>query len=300
MPRLFQSRKGHGFTLIELLVVIAIIAILIGLLLPAVQKVREAAARISNSNNLKQIGLGCHNFHDNHGRLPDAGNPQGGADPTGWCWAFQILPYVEAGNLYTGVRSVAPNTGNGTLPQGAVSVYNVGIKTYLDPGRGRTSPNCTSNGNNPNYWGPHTDYCINQVSFPPGTYTAPANAATPGIYQSGSPNMATITEQNGTSNTVLVGEKAMDTNLYSNTATANWDECIYSGNYGGISRTGTIIVKDAPGNNYANNWGSPYPAGGMFVMCDGSVRTINYGLSGSTAFTDALNWQNNVPFSLDQ
>ena len=148
----FSIRTGRtGFTLIELLVVIAIIAILIGLLLPAVQKVREAAARIQCQNNLKQIGLALHNYHDTYQKLPPASQVPWGTPGTGDChmeyhgtfgpnWAVLILPFIEQQNLFAqanvlsfpGVPVVQNNVDPGANMSWRV-IVGTPIKIYLCP-----------------------------------------------------------------------------------------------------------------------------------------------------------------------
>ena len=114
-------RRRFAFTLIELLVVIAIIAILIGLLVPAVQKVREAAARLQCQNNMKQIVLAAHSYHDAYKRFPGNSQDEGGWDwnyqknRRSWSWLARLLPYLEQGNLFK-QANIDKNTLAQSLP----------------------------------------------------------------------------------------------------------------------------------------------------------------------------------------
>lgn len=131
---MINSRRA-GFTLIELLVVIAVIAVLIALLMPAVQKVRAAAARAQCANNLKQIALAVHNYHDSHKKLPTgrygdytAWTAWGGPfeDSMSWSWLADILPFLEQNNVYT-------SGGIPTTPLNASSATAASITTFLCP-----------------------------------------------------------------------------------------------------------------------------------------------------------------------
>jgi prepilin-type N-terminal cleavage/methylation domain-containing protein len=259
------SSPRRGFTLIELLVVIAIIAVLVGMLLPAVQKVRAAAARSSGLNNLKQIGLAIHNYHDATNALPVGSYSQVtpatyGAGGAQWCWT--ILPFMEQMTVYS-----------------TIAVPQVTIKNYMCPGRGRSG----INGN-----GTTTDYALNIQSFgyPGGGWPSPLLKI----------SLAMLTNLNGASNTILTGEKSMDPNLYSNNT--GWDDGIWNGQ-GGCNRNGAYLYQDVIGVNYPYNWGSPFDSGCPFLMGDGQVRIISYSFSGQPAFQYALNYTNTVPFSLD-
>ncbi len=148
--------RRKAFTLIELLVVIAIIAILIALLLPAVQKVREAANRMSCSNNLKQIGLALHGYHDAYGRLPAAvlipyaiegqdALTNGARNPFGPNWAVYLLPFIEQENLY---NQANPASYPGTKNLSNLASYDLSwrqicstpVKTYRCPSDGVGTP----------------------------------------------------------------------------------------------------------------------------------------------------------------
>jgi prepilin-type N-terminal cleavage/methylation domain-containing protein len=291
---LLKARARKYFTLIELLVVIAIIAILIGLLLPAVQKVRQSANRASCENNLKQCGLAANTYSDANSQMPNGGYQGEGSFYPQWGWGYQMLPYIEQGNLWVAAQANGPTA---TSPPGQVT-----INVYLDPtrmGGGRmgftTDPeggtnngggnNSASDGANYGPNCPHTDWCIASNSFPTWGSTTPPGAVT----------LGGITSLQGTSNTMFLAEKSMDPNNYSNQYSNNWDEGIYNGGYGGICRNGTNLYKDVAGVNYGNNWGSPYDSGCPFLMCDGSVHFVSYSTS-TNVIGYLMNFRNTVPF----
>jgi prepilin-type N-terminal cleavage/methylation domain-containing protein len=311
-----MSRRHRGFTLIELLVVIAIIAILIGLLLPAVQKVRAAAARATCLNNLKQISLACHNYHDARGYLPWPGNNTNTANPfrtheadstveDSGPWAYHILPYLEKSDVFRQVRNTQASPNNG------INTREVAVKAYLCPGRmrrpftkdgdtlitalngttgtiGAASPGVRANG-------AVTDYALNAWINGSLDSTGNTNTGAGGLKEQKNMKKRVNTLPDGSSNTLLVGEKRIYVEQYQ-LGGGSYDEPIFFSN-GGVNRNDGTCAKDNPFLGFTltsiRNWGSPFDACPM-SMCDGSVRLIKYGTSLDTGGLGLLKPDDNV------
>jgi prepilin-type N-terminal cleavage/methylation domain-containing protein len=276
MPGRRFFHRWRGFTLIELLVVIAIIAILIGLLLPAVQKVREAAARMQCSNNLKQLSLGTVNCGDTHqGLLPPSiglypnpfpaqGNSDGGL-------FLHILPYIEQQNLFNATYSKPePNDRNGG--QGTYSQWRVPggvrVKTYICPSDPTNSANL----------GAYASYGVNGQIFRHN-------------YRWGSVGLSRYPAsiQDGTSNTIFFTDKLALCNSgnYYNNYWPDWGSILSSSDEGDPvgTRYGPQITPRLSGSRGICNGGlssSPHTGGIPAGLGDGSVRFVAQGISTTT------------------
>jgi prepilin-type N-terminal cleavage/methylation domain-containing protein len=308
---LSRRRVPSAFTLIELLVVIAIIGILIALLLPAVQKVREAAARIACGNNLKQIGIGIHGYHDVHAELPPHRLDRYG----GVTWAVLLLPHIEQGNFYQRWDLSRWYYDQGQSVAEGDEIRQTQVPIYYCPSR-RKAPQVSLVGDKPDYsWGGSkshypgalSDYACAigsdmamEYNWPPGIggNGAIILAKPPITYKKNTPprilnpwksqtRFSNILD--GLTNTIIIGDKHVEygrwgTNDPANLDATAGDSSAYNGDHPWVnSRVAgpNHPLALSPYDKFVSQFGSYHVGVCQFVMGDGSVRALPNSISGT-------------------
>ncbi len=279
-----SSERRLGFTMIELMVVISVIGIMVSLLMPAVQRAREAARRAECTSRIRQLALGMTLFHESFHHIPGNGGPLpestlalvggpdiqpftddlidgnhnvwGVGDPgrmgkqqTG-SWGYSILPFIEQSAAFQSGDCDAPQPlfACPSRPRGAtLSPLNSDLAVY-EPGAVAMTK---------------TDYCANNRLVP----------NRPQVF-------AFRDVLDGLSQTILIGEKAFDPTIQTETS-RYWDEPIWLGGAKGTARSGLKVLPDRIGIEYKDNWGSPHDGGALFAFADGHVQFV----------TQSVDWQ---------
>ncbi len=286
-------RRSRGFTLIELLVVIAIIAILIALLLPAVQQAREAARRTQCRNNLKQIGLAMHNYHDAHRVLPPAAivrfNAKGGVDASapGWFWSAMILPYMDLANLYEQFDfNLTPHTPPDPTVNPNVTLLALGQESFRCPtDEVEAARQPFNGGSNAPPTQATSSYVANWGEF--GVFTGGLDRTlyTGPFHYNSSFRFRDI--RDGTSSTVMVGETYYHPGARKGNGKIDYNGFLYGRNRQ-VAPGGTVIFSAVRHGQVKLNvplccnntilrrgFRSRHEGGAHFLFCDGSVRFIN-------------------------
>lgn len=298
-------RSNRAFTLVELLVVIAIIAMLVTLLLPAVQSAREAARRMQCQNNLKQLGLAMQNHHSAHGFFPsggwgwrwtgDADRGAGKEQPAGW--NFSLLPFFEEQILFDmgadGQAKVITNEQRQGALAREVQPRSVLVcptrresrvyprprgQTYFNSGAVREAGvvDYAANGGHGQgkwYGGPSSMSAAESFNW----NTASALENTGISFARSEVTVAKIID--GTTKTYLIGEKYLNPDHYTTGNAAADDMGMYEGCAFDTYRwAGRSPTRDRPGLSIPNEFGSAHGASCYFAMCDGSVRAVDYSI----------------------
>jgi prepilin-type N-terminal cleavage/methylation domain-containing protein len=293
-----RSRIRQGFTLIELLVVIAIIAVLIGLLLPAVQKVREAAARSKCSNNLKQMALAWHNYESSYGKILIAHelNPYKGG------WLVKLLPYIEQDALYQQIQNYNGPQSAGYGGMRYTPMCTTLVPTYICPSEPRGGNDLIYNANKitpgtPQYDTAYATTCYRGVAgwdiydgmSPPYTYPGYTNPNHEGLLNAYNPKTIAAVPD-GLSNTLIIGEMPPGPDLEWGWWTVGSNDTWWgvAEMYRGYTTDGrgnacprpSYFGPPEPGSNCSgNHFWSNHQGGGLWAFGDGSVRFIPYSAS---------------------
>ena len=281
----------RGFTLIELLVVIAIIAVLVALLLPAVQQAREAARRTQCKNNLKQIGLALHNYHDTHNKFPSGwiaidqatNTPSAHEGTSGAGWAVMILPFIDQANVYNLFNASVPLTdpANARFIAAQMQVY----KCPSDPqpltfelGEEGNPTNILATLPIANYIGSFGPEELDGCEEPAGTPPVLASGQCKGsgiFYHNSKVSIRDITD--GTTNTYMVGErKTKETDGWYTT----WPGMIAEAEEAFQRICGSADHTPNHPDTHFDDFSSNHTGGAQFLQADGSVRFISENIDG--------------------